>query len=336
MEVIGVGIAILDVVHEVAAYPEEDSKTRSLSTRKCRGGNVANALVVCAQLGARCRWLGVSTDPATDSEAAFVHADLAAHGVDCSLASIESEGSMPVSYILSSRATGSRTIVHSRNLADLSYEAFAKQLALYRRDIQADASTPVWFHFEGRNLEEAERMMLHVRTTVPAVNISVEIEALRNDWDSAMKLISLADYAFISKDYIREKLGFQTADQFFKAIMNQQWGDAFTEQTKTFICPWGTEGVYYLEVAGPQTHHIPAARLEKVVETIGAGDSFIGASLAGFACGNVPLDQILKTACEVASAKCLKQGFTLSQEEQQVWKQRLQRGEEVSTGTYAA
>ncbi|KAE8906478.1 hypothetical protein PF003_g9915 [Phytophthora fragariae] len=73
----------------------------------------------------------MSTDPAIDSEAAFVYADLSAHGVDCSLASIEAEGGMPVSYILSSRATGSRTIVHSRNLAELSYEAFTKQLALY-------------------------------------------------------------------------------------------------------------------------------------------------------------------------------------------------------------
>ncbi|KAE8906108.1 hypothetical protein PF005_g8157 [Phytophthora fragariae] len=83
------GIAILDVVHEVTAYPEEDSKIRSLETRKCRGGNVANALVtepsslavgsaewkfVFQPLAAR--WcvpsytlgadgLGVSTDPAT-------------------------------------------------------------------------------------------------------------------------------------------------------------------------------------------------------------------------------------------------------------------------------
>ncbi|KAE9028235.1 hypothetical protein PF005_g1938 [Phytophthora fragariae] len=78
-------------------------KIRSLATRKCRGGNVANALTLGAD----------------------------AHGVDCSLASIEAEGGMPVSYILSSRATGSRTIVHSRNLAELSYEAFTKQLALY-------------------------------------------------------------------------------------------------------------------------------------------------------------------------------------------------------------
>ncbi|KAG2947523.1 hypothetical protein C6341_g7096 [Phytophthora cactorum] len=313
MEVIGVGIAIIDVIHEVAAYPEEDSKIRSLASRKCRGGNVTNALVVCAQLGGRCRWLGVSTDPEKDSDAAFVHNDLAAFGVDCSLASIETQGNMPVSYIVSSRATGSRTIVHSRNLVELSYEAFVKQFTLYRGELQEDASKPVWFHFEGRNVDATQKMMLHVRENMPAAEMSIEIEALRNDWGSAMKLISLADYTFISKDYIRQKLACQSAEQFFEAVVGKQWGNELTQHAKAFICPWGAE----------------------VVETIGAGDSFIGASLAGFSCGNVPLENVLKTACEVASAKCLKQGFALSLEEQTNWQKKLQ-SEKGSVGANAA
>ncbi|KUF86410.1 Ketohexokinase [Phytophthora nicotianae] len=308
MEVIGVGIAVIDVIHDVAAYPE----------------------------GGRCRWLGVSTDPDKDSDAAFVHNDLAAFGVDCSLASIEPQGSMPISvrltrrglssYILSSRSTGSRTIVHSRNLVELSDEAFVKQLTLYREEIQEDASKPVWFHFEGRNLDATEKMMLHVRKEMPAAPISVEIEALRNDWDSAMKLISLADYTFISKDYIREKLAFQSAEQFLEAVMMKKWGTELIHHAKALICPWGAEGVYFLDVPESATHHLPTPHLDNVVETIGAGDSFIGASLAGLSCGKVPLEEVLKTACEVASAKCLKQGFILSLEEQTKWQKKFNCG----------
>ncbi|EEY63988.1 uncharacterized protein PITG_02500 [Phytophthora infestans T30-4] len=183
MDVIGVGIAIIDVIHEVAAYPEgisPCSSIRSLESRKCRGGNVANALVVCSQLGSRCRWLGVSTDPEKDSDAAFVHNDLAAYGVDCSLASIETQGNML-------RATGSRTIIHSRDLVELSYEAFVKQLTLYRGELQDNENHATWFHFEGRNLGATEKMMLYVRKEMPTAKISVEIEAIRNDWVSAMK-----------------------------------------------------------------------------------------------------------------------------------------------------
>lgn len=330
MEVIGIGIAIIDVIHEVEAYPEEDSKIRSLAVRKCRGGNVANALVVCAQLGGRCRWLGVSTDPAKDCDAAYVHNDLSTFGVDCSLASIEAEGSMPVSYILSSRATGSRTIVNSRNLCELSYEAFLRQVKLYCRETPDDR---VWFHFEGRNLEEAEKMMLFVREKMPAARISVEIEATRNDWDPARKLISLSNYIFLSKDYLREKIGFPSAKQFFAAVIAKTWGSQLTNHSRAFICPWGAEGVYYLDVRTSEMHHIVGARLDKVVETIGAGDSFIGASLAGLSCGNASLDVVLRTACEVAGAKCSKQGFAFSVEDQTTWKKSfLCHGDDVGAG----
>ncbi|GMF56893.1 unnamed protein product [Phytophthora fragariaefolia] len=171
---------------------------------------------------------------------------------------------------------------------------------------------------------------------MPVASISVEIEALRNDWRAAMKLISLVDYAFISKDYLREKLGFQTARQFFEAILANQWVcEDLAEHAKAFVCPWGSEGVYYLDMAGSTMHHVSTIRLDNVVETIGAGDAFIGASLAGLSRWNLPLAQVLKTACEVASAKCLKPGFALAPEDKQVWEQRLQR-ELGTTNAYAA
>lgn len=142
MEVIAVGTAAIDVVHEVAAYPEgplpciEFPMNCSLLTRFCipRGleGSIAGVAevprreccerigtiivfqsvrnsskvpsftdfcvqVICSQLGGRCRWLSTSTDPAKDSAAAFIHDDLASFNVDCSLAVIETEGSMPLS-----------------------------------------------------------------------------------------------------------------------------------------------------------------------------------------------------------------------------------------------
>ncbi|KAF1793968.1 Ribokinase-like [Phytophthora cactorum] len=322
MEVIGVGIAIIDVIHEVAAYPEGVPLLAAI------GGNVTNALVVCAQLGGRCRWLGVSTDPEKDSDAAFVHNDLAAFGVDCSLASIETQGNMPVSYIVSSRATGSRTIVHSRNLVELSYEAFVKQFTLYRGELQEDASKPVWFHFEGRNVDATQKMMLHVRENMPAAEMSIEIEALRNDWGSAMNGLHIHFQGlYPSKTCLSKR---RTV---FRGCSWEAVGKRIDTTRESLHLPLGAEGVYFLNVPGSVTYHLPTPRLDKVVETIGAGDSFIGASLAGFSCGNVPLENVLKTACEVASAKCLKQGFALSLEEQTNWQKKLQSEKEVSVPT---
>ncbi|KUF86415.1 Ketohexokinase [Phytophthora nicotianae] len=230
MEVIAVGTAAIDVVHEVAAYPAEDTKARSLATYKCRGGNAASAL-----LGGRCRWLSTSTDPEKDSDAAFIHADLAAFNVDCSLAVIEKEGSMPVSYILASRETGSRTIVHSRTIAELTCEAFAAQIERYLKEIREDVDAPVWFHFEGRNMETVRNMMLHIRENAPQAKISVEIEFPRYPWTLAKTLASLADYVFMSKDYLRDNIHILSAKDFFDGIQAQRWDEDWSEWTKLTV-----------------------------------------------------------------------------------------------------
>ncbi|KAF1793983.1 Ribokinase-like [Phytophthora cactorum] len=316
MEVIAVGTAAIDVVHEVAAYPAEDIKARSLATYKCRGGNAASALVVCSQLGGRCRWLSTSTDPERDSDAAFIHADLAAFNVDCSLA-----------YILASRETGSRTIVHSRTIAELTSEAFAAQVERYLKEIRQNVNAPVWFHFEGRNMETVRNMMLHIREHAPQATISVEIEFPRYPWSLAKTLASLADFVFMSKDYLRDNIHISTAEDFFEGIRAQQWGEDWDQWVKAFICPWGAEGVYYLDLAGSTAHHIPAAQLDQVVESNGAGDSFIGATLAGLSCGDVPLHLVLKTACDVATVKCSQHGFKLPADKLLRWKQDLQLSE---------
>ncbi|ETO63151.1 hypothetical protein F444_19080 [Phytophthora nicotianae P1976] len=323
MEVIAVGTAAIDVVHEVAAYPAEDTKARSLATYKCRGGNAASALVVFSQLGGRCRWLSTSTDPEKDSDAAFIHADLAAFNVDCSLAVIEKEGSMPVSYILASRETGSRTIVHSRTIAELTCEAFAAQIERYLKEIREDVDAPVWFHFEGRNMETVRNMMLHIRENAPQAKISVEIEFPRYPWTLAKTLASLADYVFMSKDYLRDNIHILSAKDFFDGIQAQRWDEDWSEWVKAFICPWGAEGVHYLDMTTSTTHHIPTAQLDQVVESNGAGDSFIGATLAGLSRGDVPLHLVLKTACEVATVKCSQHGFKLPVDKLLRWKQDL-------------
>ncbi|KAL4155054.1 hypothetical protein PRNP1_007168 [Phytophthora ramorum] len=327
MEVIAVGTGAIDVVHEVATYPKEDAKARSLASWKCRGGNAASALVVCSQLGGRCWWLSTSTDPAKDNDAAFIHADMTDFGVDCSLAVIETEGSMPVSYILSSRITGSRTIVHSRTIAELSCEAFAKQLERYLKEVRQNMNAPVWLHFEGRNMETVRQMMLHVRARAPQAKISVEIEFPRYPWSLAKTLASLADYVFISKDYIRDNVNLSSAQEFFEGILAQQWGEEWDQWVKAFICPWGPEGVYYLEMAGSMARHIPATRLDNVVESNGAGDSFIGAALAGLSRINVPLHLVMKTACDIATTKCSQHGFKFPEDKISMWQQDLDHPE---------
>ena len=46
-----VGIACVDIVSSVAAYPKEDDDARALDQEMRRGGNSSNSLTVLSQLG---------------------------------------------------------------------------------------------------------------------------------------------------------------------------------------------------------------------------------------------------------------------------------------------
>ncbi|MEI2422194.1 hypothetical protein V6O07_18080, partial [Arthrospira platensis SPKY2] len=58
-------------------------------------------------------------------------------------------GRTPTSWILRSRATGSRTIVHDRDLPELGAKLFGRE--------GLDAYD--WFHFEGRNPAELPALL---------------------------------------------------------------------------------------------------------------------------------------------------------------------------------
>lgn len=231
---------------------------------------------------------------------------------------------MPVSYIVASRETGSRTIVHSRTIAELSCDAFAAQVGRYLKQVRQDVTAPVWFHFEGRNMETVRNMMLHIREHVPQAKISVEIEFPRYPWSLAKTLASFADYVFMSKDYLRDNIQISTAGEFFEGIQEKQWGEDWSRWVRAFICPWGADGVYYLDMTDSATHHIPTTQLDHVVESNGAGDSFIGATLAALSRDNVPLHLALTIACDVATVKCSQHEFKLPADKLLRWKQDLQ------------
>ena len=110
-----VGIATLDIINRVEEYPAEDTEVRVLSQSQRLGGNAANTAIVLAQMGVQALWVGNLAKPAEIVERGF-----ACHGVDASLAVRIPAAAIPTSYILLSEATGSRSIVHYRDMPEYS------------------------------------------------------------------------------------------------------------------------------------------------------------------------------------------------------------------------
>ena len=282
--VLGIGIATLDIVNFVDHYPVEDEELRAVDRQIRRGGNATNTLVVLSQLGHRCAWAGVL---AQDVESDVIETDLRSYDIDLASCQRAVNGCSPVSCIIANRSNGSRTIVHYRNLPELSFEAFAA----------IDLGVYDWLHFEGRNVG-ATRQMLNLAADrgFPNGRISVEIE---KDREGVETLLSGPGVLLLSHAFARAK-NLQSAEA------TLAWARSLAADAD-LVCAWGVQGAWCLN-RNQDLVHAPGMAVARVVDSVGAGDTFnagvIHGRLAQRSWGDT-----LAAANRLAARKCAQVGF---------------------------
>lgn len=282
-KILAIGIATLDIINTVGSFPVEDDEVRALSQQQSRGGNATNTLSILSQLGHDCAWAGVLID---EPDSQVIKHDLTKHQIDSSNCVVLDQGKMPTSYITLNQQTGSRTIVHHRDCPEFSFTEF-KKINLQQYD---------WIHFEGRNIADTSRMIEYCKQQQPNLPCSVEIEKPRRDIDS---LFTLADVLFFSKNYA-QSLGFSNATSFLSSF----------SISINASCAWGEKGAWFINKK-MQIIHSPAFPPEKIVDTLGAGDTFNAAFIHALL--NQQAEQAaLKFACQVAAYKCGRHGLDIT------------------------
>ncbi len=276
--ILTVGIATLDIINQVSAYPVEDTEIRALSQQQRRGGNASNTAVVLSQLGHQVDFAGVLID---EPDLAVITADLDAYQVNYQYCRQLKTGKMPTSYISVSTETGSRTIVHFRDCPELSFGDFQ----------HIDLSVYDWLHFEGRNITETQQMLAYAAQQQPALPRSVELEKPR---DGIARLLENASFVMASQPFA-EAAGYHSAEAFLSDL-------AFNQAT----CSWGADGLWGKFAS--QLRYQPATRLDQVTETLGAGDT-LNAGLIHGMLQKWPNEKVLTFASQLASLKCQQQGF---------------------------
>lgn len=285
--VLGVGIATLDVINSVTRYPDEDDEVRACSQRIVRGGNCANTLSVLSALGHRCSWAGTLAD---DVGADLIRSDLIARGIDIDNARTIAGGATPTSYITLSRATGSRTIVHHRDLPELR--------AADLEDI--DFSAFDWCHLEGRNPPETAALIARLGSQHPGVAISVEIEKHRPGIDRLFTLpADRLSVILVSRAFAAHQ-GAEEPRRFLKSFSQRC-------RTSLVILAWGADGAYGMGLDG-KVQFAPAYAPERVVDTIAAGDVFNAAAIHALLNGS-PLERVLTYANRLAGHSCGREGI---------------------------
>ncbi len=276
--ILAVGVATLDIINTVDAYPAEDAKIRAREQRVCRGGNATNTLVVLSQLGHRCRWAGALGG---DYAAEWVRDELKAYAIGLDACRLYRDGDTPTSYIVHSMDTGSRTIIHYRDLPEYGRQDFA---SVSLEDLD-------WIHFEGRNTPETTAMMERVKAERPSLRCSLEVEKPRPGIEA---LFPLADVLLFSRGYAMHQ-GHHDAPSFLHSLRGR-----FPHAILT--CAWGEKGASGIDHAG-RIISSPAFPPPAVVDTLGAGDTFnagvIDACLRGYS-----LRETLEHACHLAGMKC--------------------------------
>ncbi|XP_042599250.1 ketohexokinase-like isoform X7 [Cyprinus carpio] len=290
-KILSIGLVCLDIINVVDKYPEEDTDTRCLSQRWQRGGNASNTCTVLSLLGAPCAFMGsLAPGPVAD----FIVGDFARRGVDISGVAWQPWGETPCACCVVCPTNGSRTVVLSdTNLPDVSVEDFSK----------VDLSQYKWIHWEGRNADEQVKMIERVREynskqeEKNRVTISVEIEKTR---EALYQLFPLGDLVFVSKD-VAQHFGFTSAAAALKGFYGR------LSKGATLICAWAEKGA---DAMGPDgvIIHSDAFPPEKLVDTLGAGDTFNASGSFLFSAGG-SLQDALTFGCQIAGKKCGVHGY---------------------------
>ncbi|KAF6103888.1 ketohexokinase [Phyllostomus discolor] len=290
-QILCVGLVVLDIINVVDKYPEEDSDSRCLSQRWQRGGNASNSCTVLSLLGAPCAFMG-SLAPGYAAD--FVLDDFRRYSVDLRHTVVQATGSVPISTVIVNEASGSRTILHAyRNLPDVSALDFEK----------VDLTRFKWIHIEGRNASEQVKMLQRIdqhnarQPPGQKIRVSVEVEKPREE---LFQLFGYGDVVFVSKD-IAKHLGFRSAVEALRGLYSR------VRRGAVLICAWAEEGADALGPDG-QLLHSDAFPPPRVVDTLGAGDTFNAAVIFSLSKGK-SMQEALRFGCQVAGKKCGLQGF---------------------------
>lgn len=279
-KVLLVGNCVLDQVYRLPNFPAENEEIRAVESFQELGGNACNSGQILRQLGHEVQLMSALAQDvySNDIRLLLKHAH-----INYRLCEFYASGSTPVSTIWLNQQNASRTIVHYRDLAELSLQQL--------RQIRAKAFD--WIHFEGRNID-------NLKTVLPEIagqgtSISLEIEKAR---EGIEQLIPFADTVVISSHYLKQKnLSPVDALAEFK-ILNPE---------VNMVCTLGEKGLI-AQYPGSNIIKIRAESIPCPVDTRGAGDCFI-AALVSHLVQHYDFETALRFASKLAARKIEVQGM---------------------------
>ena len=249
-DVVGVGLNATDTLLIVPHFPAYAGKVPFQEEVVCPGGQVASALVACARLGLRAKYIGTVGD---DQRGRIQMESLREAGIDIEHVQLRKNCANQSAYIVIDRSTGERTVLWRRDdgLRIDPEQILPEQIACARL-----------LHIDGHDTPAVERAAAIARGY--GIPVTVDVDTIYHGFD---RVLPLVDYLVASSEFPTAWTG--QSDP-FKALelMQREYG------MKVAAMTLGAHGALARE--NGEFFYSPAF-VVNCVDTTGAGDVFHGA-----------------------------------------------------------
>jgi sulfofructose kinase len=280
-DVVGVGANSVDFVTLLPAHPQPQGPLAKMRIRKhaiCCGGQTATAIVTCANLGLRAKYVGAT---GTDENGRRVREELARRQIDTSDVIIR-DATNQFAVIMLDERTGERIVLWDRDdrlqlhAGELPVEALSAARLVHVDDVDDDAAI------------RAARIARQAGAIVTS-----DVDRLT---DRAEELIAETTYPIFAEHVPLELAGTPDMESALRKLRRR-----FAQ----LLCvTLGARGAMALD--GDRVRYAPGFEVE-TVDTTGAGDVFRGgfiyATLQGW-----PVDMVLRFANATAAVSCTRLG----------------------------
>ena len=283
-DIVGVDTPWFDEVIHLEEVPPENRNARILSATCQGGGKVSTALAASGRLGVPSAIIAVL---GVNSRADFLMQDFAAHGVDNSYIRRAKEYRDGFSVVLSDKKSKGRRILW-RPVSELN--ALCVEDIERNRALIQDAK---YLHL--CHLGEPD---IHAARIAHEAKVKVCLDA-DNYREEFVRNLDAVDILIGSEEFYLALFEYADALEYEKNIRS-----LYDRGFDTVIFTFGSEGCRGISQEGYFT--LPAFRVD-VVDTVGAGDVFHGAYLAGL-CKGMNAKEAARYASGASAVKCMAEG----------------------------
>ncbi|KAG2201691.1 hypothetical protein INT46_007143 [Mucor plumbeus] len=295
-----VGQIYQDTILHVHKFPEEDTKMRANNAEQRTGGNTCNTAKVLAQYND----INVCYMSAAGSRETSSHIIETLQNIETNETILYRKDKMlPSSIIIHNEESGSRTIISNNDLTDLTCEEFVQVFTKINKNNQW------WIHFEGRNIDQTIEQIDWLNTKALEErwrhNLIISVEIEKPERENIDLLIERGDVVFFSKIYAQHHQ-FTDAHSFLieSPLLQQK-----LKPSAIAFCTDGSKGASAFYNQTKQAFHAIPPSIKKVVDTVGAGDTFNAGVIWYLSQHTLQIADALKFACHLATQKVAQQGF---------------------------